>query len=327
MFDITSRLNVTRTLGSTVMLGTMLFLSLPAATYALVPSPTLSLTANPAKVSKGGAATLSWVNTKSCTASAGWSGSKGKSGSQTVKNITSSRTYKLTCTGTTKNISASVKVAVISTPPPVQSVVGLNPSANVSKLDAAGKGLIKELGTHSLRLGFRAGKYLPNVDWAVQNGMGVLFFLGYGEGCANIQTSAGRQCYADRSAGLAQELGSKAQYYEVWNEWNGGFGLGCNWKQPPCNNAAMYTDLLCKTYTAVKAVRPILVTEAGFHGADDQREADFITELYERSSAVPFIEGIWWYKLKDGPKGSFGLLRNDNTKKWAFFAFQAAANK
>ena len=70
---------------------------------------------------------------------------------------------------------------------------------------------------------------------------------------------------------------------------------------------------------------PILVTEAGFHGADDQREADFITELYERSSAVPFIEGIWWYKLKDGSKGSFGLVRNDNTKKWAFFAFQAAA--
>jgi len=287
--------------------------------------------------------------------------------------------------------------------------VGLNPnpSANVSKLDAAGKGLIKELGTHSLRLGFRAGKYLPNVDWAVQNGMGVLLFLGYTQGCASPITPAGRQCYADRSAGLAQELGSKAQYYEVWNEWNGGFGLGCNWKQPPCNNAAMYTDLLCKTYTAVKAVRPsaivvggaiagahevflrgmlnagagncmdmlslhlyvynptapsrvppdapasvgvdtfiqvmnarenlvkaktgrtipILVTEAGFHGADDQREADFITELYERSSAVPFIEGIWWYKLKDGPKGSFGLLRNDNTKKWAFFAFQAAANK
>ncbi len=34
MFNITSRLNFARTLGSTVMLGIMLFLSVPAATYA-----------------------------------------------------------------------------------------------------------------------------------------------------------------------------------------------------------------------------------------------------------------------------------------------------
>ena len=67
MFDITSglvTLHVARTLGSTVMLGIMLFLSLPAATYALVPSPTLSLTTNPVQVGKGGAATLSWISRK-----------------------------------------------------------------------------------------------------------------------------------------------------------------------------------------------------------------------------------------------------------------------
>ncbi|MFH0341682.1 MAG: polysaccharide lyase [Chromatiales bacterium] len=226
MFDIKSRLNVTRTLGSTVMLGIMLFLSLPAATYAALPDvivtslsyangvftstvknqgtgasppgviigvrysvdgvaktfsdttigplaagasktigtsaapytipygthtimawvddinrfaesnetnnkrsqsitinppPTLSLTANPVQVSAGGAATLSWASqhTTSCTASGGWSGSKGTSGSQTVENINSSQTYNLTCAGTTKTVSATVKVAVISTPPPV----------------------------------------------------------------------------------------------------------------------------------------------------------------------------------------------------------------
>ncbi|MGH8510422.1 MAG: hypothetical protein ACREU8_03280, partial [Gammaproteobacteria bacterium] len=68
--------------------------------------PTLSLTANPLTVSKGGAATLSWAsqNTTSCTASGGWSGNKGLSGSQTASNITSSQTYNLTCTGTTKNV-------------------------------------------------------------------------------------------------------------------------------------------------------------------------------------------------------------------------------
>ena len=98
------------------------------------PDPTLSLTANPLQVSTGGAALLSWASqhTTSCTASGGWSGSKGLSGSQTVSNITSGQTYNLLCAGTTKTVSATVKVAVISTPPPPpppptgQPVVGLN---------------------------------------------------------------------------------------------------------------------------------------------------------------------------------------------------------
>ena len=84
------------------------------------PDPLLSLTANPLQVSTGGAALLSWASqhTTSCTASGGWSGSKGLSGSQTVSHITSGQTYNLLCAGTTKTVSATAKVAVISTPPP-----------------------------------------------------------------------------------------------------------------------------------------------------------------------------------------------------------------
>ncbi len=266
MFDITSglvALHVTRTLGSTVMLGIMLFLSLPAATYALVRSPTLSLTANPVQVGAGGAATLSWASqhTTSCTASAGWSGSKGTSGSQTVKNITSSQTYNLTCAGTTKNVSATVKVAVISTPPrappsPRAPVVGLNVQQHLGTFDAAGQAFTQELGAHSIRIAYGHGDHDFGVNWAAQRGIKVLFFLGYGKGC-NPKTASGRQCYANRSAALAQAYGSEVQYYEVWNEWNGGLGLGklpgC---LPTCEDAVMYTDLLCRTYRAIKAVRP-----------------------------------------------------------------------
>ncbi len=39
MLSITARLNFARTLGSTVMLGIMLFLSVPAATYAVANAP------------------------------------------------------------------------------------------------------------------------------------------------------------------------------------------------------------------------------------------------------------------------------------------------
>jgi len=412
MFDITSRLNVTRTLGSTVMLGTMLFLSSPAA-YAAVPSPTLSLKANPATVSTGGEATLSWTsqNTQSCTASGDWSGKKSKSGYQTVKNITSSRTYQLTCAGTTKKVSATVKVAVIATlpppapPPPMQPIVGLVPSPHLGTFDAAGKAFTNELGAHSIRTGYSHGDHDGAINWAAQNGKLVVLMLGYGEGC-DVLTESGRQCYANRSAGLVQKYDDKVQYWEVWNEWDGGFGLGrLGWNKPPANNFAMYTDLLCKTYKAIKAVKPsaivvggaiaganerfvngmldvgagncmdmfsqhyyvyrqnmpghvpsdapgsvgakrfiefmtgrenlleqktgrtipILVTEAGFNGSNEQLAAEYLTELYERAKTVPFIEGIWWYQLEDTSKGTFGLVRRNNTKKPAFAAFKAAA--
>ena len=150
-------------------------------------NPALSLTANPLQVSKGGTATLSWASqhTTSCTASAGWSGSKGASGSQTAKNITSSQTYNLTCAGTTKNVSATVKVAVISTPPPppsVQPVVGLDVQQQSGTFDAAGQAFVTELGPHSLRVGYKHGDHNFGVNWAAQRGIGVLFFLGLQSG-------------------------------------------------------------------------------------------------------------------------------------------------
>lgn len=115
------------------------------------------------------------------------------------------------------------------------------------------------------------------VNWAAQRGIGVTFFLGYSAGC-NPATAAGRQCYADRSAALAQKYGNKVQYYEVWNEWNGGLGLGgypaC---QPNCTDKAMYTDLLCRTYRAIKAVRPTATVAGGVTAGVDM---NFLTGMF-----------------------------------------------
>ena len=192
------------------------------------------------------------------------------------------------------------------------------------------------------------------------------------------------------------------------------------WNKPPANDAAMYTDLLRRTYKAIKAVRPgaivvggsiaganeaflsgmldagagdymdmlsihlyvyrqgwpahvaadapgsagaerfiqvatarhnlvrqrtgkdmkILVTEAGFHTnfgagvnapAREQLAAEYVTELYKRARTAPFIEGIWWFNLKDhireknGALVTFGLVRTNDTRKPAFAAFKAAA--
>ena len=292
-----------------------------------------------------------------------------------------------------------------------QPVVGLNVNQFAGgSFDAAGQAFTKELGVHSIRVGYNHGNHNFGVNWAAQNGMGVVFMLGYSVGC-NPATVAGRQCYADRSAGLAQKYGNKVQYYEVWNEWNIGLGHGgprsCA-NQSICADTAMYTDLLCRTYKAIKAVQPnakvvssvtsgtdltwngrvfdagggkcmdaisvhpyvylktkfsvphtspgsvgadkfveaitavndliksknggrsipILVTEEGrANGSSPQITADYLTEVYKRAKSIPFLEGIWWYSLKESSPGRFGLLSQDNTKKPGFFALQAAAQE
>jgi len=59
-------------------------------------------------------ATLTWIssNTNSCVASGAWSGTKALSDSQSTGNLTSSRTYTLTCTGPDGSASDSVRVSV-----------------------------------------------------------------------------------------------------------------------------------------------------------------------------------------------------------------------
>ena len=83
------------------------------------PAPTVSISADPTSITSGQTSTLSWssTNANSCSASGGWSGSKGTSGNQSV-GPTSNQTYTLTCTGDGGSASDSVTVTVDSAPPP-----------------------------------------------------------------------------------------------------------------------------------------------------------------------------------------------------------------
>lgn len=286
-------------------------------------------------------------------------------------------------------------------------IIGLG--ANVLG-NAINRGLTLDLAPHSIRVAFAHGDHDFNVAFAAQNGIGVVFMLGYGEGCQPT-TQAGRQCYADRSAGLAQKYGDKAQYYEVWNEWNGNFGPYGGFQE---NNKRFreYTDLLCKTHKAIKAVRPsakvaggvigganpefltgmldsgagdcmdvlslhiypyrrdwpghvaedapgsvgaaklvqvvndrqalvrlklgrnipIIITETGLpvENFPESLMADYLTELYKQAANLPFLEGVWWYYLRDhvrvsGEVSKSGLVRLDGTKRPAFESFKSAA--
>ncbi|MCI0557339.1 MAG: hypothetical protein MN733_02510, partial [Nitrososphaera sp.] len=138
-------------------------------------------------------------------------------------------------------------------------VVGIVPQAFQS-WGATQKQRLVESGAHSIRVG-RHGD-LVNEDDAIrlaeQNGMSVLLMAGYSRGISGITTSAAaRQQYADMALADVNKFGTDViKYVEVWNEWNGGLGLGCKYGNPPCNDGALYTDLLCKVYNTVKRVHP-----------------------------------------------------------------------
>ena len=144
-------------------------------------------------------------------------------------------------------------------------VIGINAQQHTDQMNPAGLALMKELRVHSIRVGHDHGDHNFGVNWAAQNDIGVIFMLGYGGEC-DPETEPGRQCYADRSAELVKKYGDKVQYWEVWNEWDGGFGLGRQWNTWPANDPAVYTDLLCRTHKAIKAVRPSAIVVGGAKG-------------------------------------------------------------
>jgi|GEM_PF-2650733 len=93
------------------------------------PVPVVSLSASAASIDQGQSVTLSWnaSNASSCTALAGWGGTRAVTGSQAVRPVVTS-TYTLTCSGAGGSASDTVVVAVTEPPPPVP-VVSLSASA------------------------------------------------------------------------------------------------------------------------------------------------------------------------------------------------------
>jgi hypothetical protein len=92
-----------------------------AATYGLgvverPPAPSVSLTANPAQVTVGTTATLTWssTNASTCVASSGWTGNKAASGTEDTAVLSSTTVFTLSCTGNGGTASATATVAAVS---------------------------------------------------------------------------------------------------------------------------------------------------------------------------------------------------------------------
>jgi plastocyanin len=81
-----------------------------------VQAPTLSFGSSEDLIDQGAGVTLSWSATdaSSCSASGGWSGSRGTSGSEFISGIDSSTTFTLTCSGAGGNVVEMLTVSTLS---------------------------------------------------------------------------------------------------------------------------------------------------------------------------------------------------------------------
>ena len=85
-----------------ILIGLGIFLPILSLAYSV---PTIDFKANelgsPVTISYNTSATLTWTSTNAdyCYASGDWSGTKSLSGTESTGNLTSSKTYVITCTG------------------------------------------------------------------------------------------------------------------------------------------------------------------------------------------------------------------------------------
>lgn len=81
-------------------------------------APTLSFTARATQIGESQSTQLKWKATDatSCVASGDWSGLKGTSGTSQTNNLTSDKTYTLTCSGPNGEVSQTVRVEVVAAP-------------------------------------------------------------------------------------------------------------------------------------------------------------------------------------------------------------------
>lgn len=84
------------------------------------PAPTVMLGSSASSVAPGGSVTLTWTSTDAsgCSASGGWTGSRGTSGSELVGPLNASTTFKLSCTGGGGSADASTSVSITGTQRP-----------------------------------------------------------------------------------------------------------------------------------------------------------------------------------------------------------------
>lgn len=95
-----------------------------SVTVEVAPRPTVTLTAEPKSVLPGETVVLSWTSADAttCTASDGWTGSRGPGGSETTSALTQTTSFTLQCSGAGGNRSETIAVIVATSLPAIEMV-------------------------------------------------------------------------------------------------------------------------------------------------------------------------------------------------------------
>jgi hypothetical protein len=124
------------------------------------------------------------------------------------------------------------------------------------------------------------------------------------EGVTNYMTPpANFQDFVDYAVAVAQRYQGRIAYYQVWNEPN----LYPEWGDQTVN-AEAYTDLLCRTYSALKAVDPNIVVITGALGPTidlsgvNAYDLLYLQRMYQAGAGACFdILSVQGYGLWSGP--------------------------
>jgi polysaccharide biosynthesis protein PslG len=69
-------------------------------------------------------------------------------------------------------------------------------------------------------------------------------------------------------------------------------------------------------------------TNSGKNGVSEEKQAEYLGQVFVHAREMPFIKGIWWYDFQDdgsdsaNPEHNFGIVREDFTEKPAYAEFR-----
>jgi polysaccharide biosynthesis protein PslG len=154
---------------------------------------------------------------------------------------------------------------------------------------------IKSAGMNSFRdeiywdhVEYQPGKFMPNRNAskslqafsdAKDTGINPLLILSYGhtfyDGGSQPYTAKGRSAFARYAGWLAKQLNGKVEYFEIWNEWNG--GVGTYPKKVNYGSPLDYVKLADASYSEIKRVNPAAKVIVGAL-SDDLKGWPWLTE-------------------------------------------------
>jgi len=154
-------------------------------------------------------------------------------------------------------------------------------------------------------------KYDRMVDWADEYGIQIQARLSNPPRWAQISEDAGDmappanvQDYVDFAVAVAERYQGRVQYFQIWNEPN----IYPEWGDLDPVSPERYTDLLCQTYTALKAVDPNIVVISGALAPTvalserDLNDFVFLERMYTAGAGECFdVLSMQGYGLNSGP--------------------------